>query len=64
EDDDASVVRGLPGITKQDVLDYHEKSIGNAPCSYFIIGDKKNLPMDALRERGRIVELKLSDIYR
>ena len=50
-------------MTLQDVVDFQEKWVKNRTYYYAILGDKKELDMNALKKLGTVVELKTEDIF-
>ena len=50
-------------MTLQDVVDFQEKWVKNRTYYYAILGDKKELDMNALKKLGIVVELKTEDIF-
>ena len=64
-DPNAAKARLLPGITAQDIIQFHQQHIaGNNNRVWMIIGDKKLTDMKALERYGKVVELKKEDVYR
>ena len=64
-DPNADIVRRLPGISTQDVMQFYQQHIAkNQNRVWIIIGDKKLTDMKALSRYGKIVELKREEIYR
>ena len=55
----------IPGITAQEVEQFHRQHIASNPNRvWIIIGDKKLTDLKQLARYGRVVELKKEDIYR
>jgi predicted Zn-dependent peptidase len=64
-DPDADIARVLPGISPQDIIQFHQQHIGqNKNRVWIIIGDKKLTDMKAIACYGKVVELKKEDIYK
>jgi hypothetical protein len=64
-DPNAAKARLLPGITAQDIIQFHQQHIaGNNNRVWVIIGDKKLTDMKALERYGKVVELKKENVFR
>ena len=64
-DPNEEVVRLLPSVTTQDIVQFHQQHIAsNKNRVWLIIGDKKLTDMKALARFGKVVELKKEDVYR
>jgi predicted Zn-dependent peptidase len=64
-DPNAAKARLLPGITAQDIIQFHQQHIaGNNNRVWMIIGDKKLTDMKALERYGKVVELKKENVFR
>ena len=64
-DPNADIARLLPGITSQDVIQFHQQHIaGNRNRVWIIIGDKKLTSLKALSRYGKVVELKKENVVR
>ena len=50
-------------MTLQDVVDFQQKWVKDRTYYYAILGDKKELDMNALKKLGTVVELKTEDIF-
>ena len=50
-------------VTLQDVIKFQQEQIKNRTYYIGILGDKKELDMDALRKMGKVVELTQKDIF-
>ena len=64
EDPRTSLAQLVPTLTTADMVDFYQQNIRQQPRAYFIIGNKKQLDLQALAKYGRIVELKKEDIMR
>ena len=53
----------VQGMTLQDVIDFQQKWIKGRTYSYGILGDKKELDMEALKKIGPVIELTTEDIF-
>ena len=53
----------LPGMTLQDVVNFQQQWIKGRTFHYAILGDKKDLDLNALRKIGPITELTTEDIF-
>ena len=64
-DPDAEIVRRLPSVTTQDVMDFHRQHIGNNQSRvWIVIGDRKRTNKNDLARFGKVVELRKDDVYR
>lgn len=64
-DPHADVARIAPGVSDQDIVQFHRQHVaGNKNRVWVVIGDKKLTDMKALARYGKIVELKKEDVYR
>ena len=64
-DPNADIARLLPGVTSQDVIQFHQQHIAtNRNRVWIIIGDKKLTNLKALSRYGKVVELKKEDVVR
>ena len=50
-------------MTLKDVVDFQQKWVKDRTYYYAILGDKKELDMDALKKIGTVIELKTEDIF-
>jgi len=64
EDPRATLAREVPKLTTADMVDFYQSNIQQQPRVYFVIGNKKQLDMQALSKYGRVVELKKDDVMR
>lgn len=64
EDPRAAVANNVPALTTADMVDFYNQNIRQQPRAYFIIGNKKQLDLQALTKYGRVVELKKEDLMR
>jgi len=64
EDPRASASRIVPTLTTSDMVDFYQKNIQHRPRVYFIVGNKRQLNLQALARYGRVVELRKGDILR
>ena len=53
----------VQGMTLQNVIDFQQKWIKGRTYSYGILGDKKELDMEALKKIGPVIELTTEDIF-
>ena len=64
-DPNAAKARLLPGITVQDIIQFHKQRFAaNNNRVWIIIGDKKLTDLKALARYGKVVELKKEDVVR
>ena len=64
EDPRTSLARITPILTTADMMDFYQQNIRQQPRVFFVIGNKKQLDLQALSKYGRIVELKKDEIMR
>ncbi len=50
-------------MTLKDVVDFQQKWVKDRTYYYAILGDKRELDMDALKKIGTVIELKTEDIF-
>ena len=50
-------------MTLKDVVDFQQKWVKDRTYYYAILGDKKELDMEALKKLGTVIELKTADIF-
>lgn len=53
----------VQNMTLKDIIDYQNKWIKGRTYTYCILGDKKELDMDALKKVAPVIELKQEDIF-
>ena len=53
----------VQNMTLKDVMDFQQKWVKDRTYYYGILGDKKDLDMEALKKMGPVVELKTEDIF-
>ena len=53
----------VQNATLQEVVNFQQKWIKGRTYNYCILGDKKELDMEALKKMGQVVELKTEDIF-
>ena len=57
------VYKALPSLTLQDLVKFEKENVAGKPWRYVILGDEKELDMDALKKIGPIKRLSLEDIF-
>ena len=57
------VFKALPNLKLNDIVEFGQQSMANKPYRYLILGDEKELDMDALEKIGPIRRLTLEDIF-
>lgn len=57
------IYREIPSLTMQDLIDFARTHIANKPYRYLILGDEKNLDMEALGKIGPIKRLSTEEIF-
>ena len=58
-----AVYKALPSITLQDVVDFEKKNMARKSYRYIILGDEKELDMQALEKIGPIRRLTTEEIF-
>ena len=58
-----SVYEALPRLTLDDIVGFEQKRMAAKPCRYIILGDEKELDMEALGRIGRIHRLTTEQIF-
>ncbi|MDR1407624.1 MAG: insulinase family protein [Tannerella sp.] len=53
----------IPSFTLDDVKAFQQKYIRNKPCTYCILGDTKDLDLNALGRTGKVTILKQEEIF-
>ena len=51
------------GLTLDDIVKFEQQSMASKPYRYLILGDEKELDMDALEKIGPIRRLTLEEIF-
>ena len=54
----------LPTLTTADVQRYHDEHVARNQRVWFVVGDRKLTNLQALSRFGKVIELKLEDIYK
>ena len=57
------VFNALPNLKLNDIVNFEQNSMANKPYRYLILGDEKELDMDALEKIGPIRRLTLEEIF-
>ena len=57
------VYKALPALKLQDIVSFEKDRMANKPCRYLILGDEKELNMDALEKIGPIKRLTTEEIF-
>ena len=60
---DEVIYKALPSITLQDVVNYEKKNMANKTFKYIILGDEKELDIEALEKIGPIHRLTTEEIF-
>ena len=58
-----SIYNALPSITLNDIVNYEKQNMANKPYRYIILGDEKNLNMNALEKIAPIQRISTKDIF-
>jgi len=53
----------LPKLTMKDIVDFEQKQIARKPYRYIILGDEKELDMEALKPYSPVRRVTLTDIF-
>ena len=53
----------VQNLTLQDVQAFQQKHVANRTFRYFFLGNENEMPMDFLKERGKIRRLSVKDIF-
>ena len=59
----SKIYNDVQNMTLQDVIDYQQKWVKGRTYTYAILGDSKELDMEALRKIGPVTELKQEEIF-
>ena len=62
-DENERIYQALPNITMQDIVNFEQKNMARKPYRYVILGDEKNLNMEALQKIGNIKRLSTEEIF-
>ncbi len=57
------IYEGLPKITLQDMVAFEKTNMANKPCRYLILGNEKELDMEALGKIGPIRRLTTEEVF-
>ena len=57
------IYENLQKVTLQDIVDYEKANVANKPLRYLILGDEKELDMEALEKIGPIRRLTIEEIF-
>ncbi|MBR4836887.1 MAG: insulinase family protein [Bacteroidales bacterium] len=57
------IYNALPGITLADIVKFEKETMANKTCRYVILGDEKELDMNALEKIGKINRLTTEEIF-
>jgi len=58
-----TIYRNLPSVTLDSIVNFEKQTMANKPWKYVILGNEKELNMDALQKIGSITRLSLEDIF-
>jgi len=50
-------------LSFSDIVKFYEAKLQNAPMATLVVGDKKNIDMDALKKYGKVIVIKEKDLY-
>ncbi|MDR0370998.1 MAG: insulinase family protein [Prevotellaceae bacterium] len=64
DDPNKLLTEAMPNMGMDEIVDFYTKNIKGRPTVYLVVGSEKHLDMNRLSEFGKIVKLKLSDIYK
>jgi predicted Zn-dependent peptidase len=57
------VYNALPALKLQDIVDFEKQHMANKSCRYLILGDEKELNMEALEKIGPVKRLTTEEIF-
>ena len=57
------IYNAIPGVGLQDIVNYEKEQMANKAYRYFILGDEKELDMEALGKIGPIKRLTTEEIF-
>ena len=57
------VYNALPALKLQDIVDFEKQHMAQKPCRYLILGDEKELNMEALEKIGPVKRLTTEEIF-
>ena len=57
------IYEALPNITLQDIVNFEQEQMANKTYRYVILGDEKELDMDALQQLGTVRRLTTEEIF-
>ena len=57
------VYKNLEKVTLQDIVNFEKATMANKPCRYIILGDEKELDMEALEKIGPIRRLTTEEVF-
>lgn len=57
------IYNAIPNITLKDVVKFEKENIANKPYRYVILGDEKELDMEAIGKKGTIKRLTTEEIF-
>ena len=60
---DALVYKQLPGLKMKDIVDFQKSTIRNFVYDYAVLGDPKGVDRPTLDKLGKVVEVKVNDLF-
>ena len=57
------VYNALPSVSLQDIVNFEKEQMANKACRYIILGDEKELDMEALEKVGPVERLTTEEIF-
>ena len=57
------VYNALPSVSLQDIVNFEKEQMANKACRYIILGDEKELDMEALEKVGPVKRLTTEEIF-
>ena len=57
------VYNALPSVSLQDIVNFEKEQMSNKACRYIILGDEKELDMEALEKIGPVKRLTTEEIF-
>ena len=57
------IYNALPNITLQDIVKFEKEQMANKPYRYVILGDEKELNMEAIQAIGPVKRVSTEEIF-
>ena len=62
-DENERIYQALPALTLKDIVDFEQRFMAHKPYRYIILGDEKELDMEALEKIGPVRRLSTEEIF-